>query len=270
MTTFSVPNGRARLSVEVSGSGPVDVLLLHAGVTDHRSWAPLRAVLADRGRVIGFDARGFGDTTYEYEPGWSPVTDAVAVLDAVGAGRAVVVGASMGGATALDLTLAHPERVAALVLVGAAVSGAPAPGSLDAATAALDEAGDAALARGDRVELNRVEAALWLDGPGRPGRVGEAVRALFLDMNARALAAADPGEQNASAPAWDRLEEIGVPTLVLVGEHDLEHVRRNARHLARAVPGAELVELPGVAHLPHLEGDEATLHAIARAVDARS
>jgi 3-oxoadipate enol-lactonase len=69
--------------------------------------------------------------------------------------------------------------------------------------------------------------------------------------------------------SWpDRLGEIGVPTMLLVGEHDLLEIREGCAHAAREIPGARLVELPGVAHLPHLEKDERTLAEIAAFVDA--
>lgn len=260
------PHGSARLATEIAGSGPPDVLLLHAGVTDQRSWRPLVDRLADDARCVSFDRRGYGRTEYEPEDGWSPVGDAVAVLDVAGVDRAVVVGASMGGGTAIDLALAHPERVSALVLIGSAVSGAPAPTDLDDEVRTLDQAGDAAVERNDLDELNRIEATLWLDGPARPGRVTGAARELFLEMNGRALAAVEPGEPADPEPAWDRLGDIAVPTLVLVGEHDLRHVRENARRVVDQLPAARLVELPGVAHLPHLEGDAQTMAEITRFV----
>ncbi|HEU0042341.1 MAG TPA: alpha/beta fold hydrolase, partial [Jiangellaceae bacterium] len=120
-------SGRAVLAYDVIGEPRADaepVLLVHAGVTDRRSWGPLTDRLALTRQVIRFDMRGFGETTYEPEP-WSRVDDAVAVLDAAGAARAAVVGASMGGSAAIDLTLAHPDRVERLVLIAPAVSGAP-------------------------------------------------------------------------------------------------------------------------------------------------
>ncbi|WP_310963295.1 alpha/beta fold hydrolase [Nocardioides terrisoli] len=264
-----VNHGRARLAAREHGSGQPDVLLVHAGVTDQRSWSHLIGRLSTHARCLTFDARGFGRTEYEPEEGWSPVDDALAVLDGFGSARAVVVGASMGGRTALDLTLSRPDRVSGLVLIGAAISGAPAPTDLDDAARALDEAGDAALERGDLDEVNRIEAHLWLDGPLQAeGRVEGEARRLFLEMNAAALAAADPGGQADPPAAWDRLDEVGVPTLVLVGEHDLRHVRANARRVAESVRAARLIELDGVAHLPHLEGDQQTLAAIDEFVSA--
>lgn len=255
-------SGRARIAYEVTGSGP-DVLLIHAGVNDRRSWHHVLDRLRATHRCITYDARGYGDTTYAPEPGWSPVADACAVLDDAGAGRAIVVACSMGGQTAIDLALARPDRVAGLVLIGSAVRGAPYP-EIDGPAARLDARIEAARANGDLETVNELEAWLWLDGPTAPqGRVAGAARRLFLEMNARALRAPDRGEQAELPPAWPRLGEIAVPTLVLVGRLDVEELHVVDARLAELVPGARLVWLDGVAHVPHLEGDEATLEHVA-------
>jgi pimeloyl-ACP methyl ester carboxylesterase len=256
---MEITSGNAVLAAESSGTGP-DVLLVHAGVTDQRSWQHVVDALPDR-RCLTYDARGYGRTTYTRQDGWSPVDDAVSVLRAYDAGPAVVVACSMGGRTALDLTLAHPGLVRALVLIGPAISGAP-EASYEPEVLALDDEWEAAEKSGDLDEVNRLEARVWLDGPTAPeGRVTGGARELFLEMNRRALEAEEPGDQQEGS-AWDRLGEIGVPTLVLVGEHDLRYIKENCAHLAATVPGARLVELPGVAHVPHLEADERTLAEI--------
>ncbi|MFB7844886.1 alpha/beta fold hydrolase [Microbacterium sp. NPDC056052] len=260
-TTIAVPG--ARLAVEESGpSDAVSALLIHAGVTDRRSWSGLTEVLDPTIRSIRYDARGYGATVTEEHDGWSPVADARAVLDAAALDTAIVIGCSMGGRTAIDLALVSPQRVRALVLIAPAISGAPAP-VLDEITTELDRRGDEALDRGDLATVNRIEAELWLDGPGRTGRVGDGPRRLFLAMNGDALAAGTPGTKAQDAVAWDRLGEIRVPTLVLVGSLDLSHVRAAARHAAATIPGAEFVELEDAAHLPHVEGHAAALSAIA-------
>lgn len=257
---MEITSGSAVLAAESWGTGP-DVLLVHAGVTDQRGWRHVIDVLPDH-RCLTYDARGYGRTTYAPEDGWSGVDDAVAVLDAYDVGRAVVVGASMGGKTSIDLTLVHPERVRALVLIGPAISGAPDP-TYEPAVLAMDDEAEAAEAAGDQDAINRLEARLWLDGPAAPeGRVGGEARALFLEMNGQALAAEDPGDARSDARAWDRLGEIAVPTLLLVGEHDLRYIRENCAQAARTIPDSRMVDLPGVAHLPHLENDERTLAEI--------
>jgi pimeloyl-ACP methyl ester carboxylesterase len=264
---MEITSGSAVLAVEEHGSGAPGVLLVHAGVTDQRSWRHVVDALPDH-RCVTYDARGYGRTTYQKQDGWSPVDDAVAVLRAYDGAPAVVVGSSMGGRTAIDLTLTHPELVAALVLVGPAITAAPDP-TYEPEVLALDDAWEAAEEAGDQEAVNRIEARVWLDGPTAPeGRVTGAPRELFLEMNRRALAAEDPGQQRGDVAAWDRLAEISVPTLLLVGEHDLRYIRENCAHAARSIPGARLVELPGVAHVPHLENDGRTIAEITAFIDA--
>ncbi len=265
-----VTSGRARLAYESTGvEGGADVLLIHAGVNDRRSWHHVVERLAPRHRCVAFDTRGYGVTTYEREDGWSPVTDALAVLDAAGLERPVVIACSMGGQAAIDLALAHPDRVGGLVLIGAAVRGAPYPEVDEGPTAELNARVEAADAAGDLDEVGRLEAWVWLDGPGaEEGRVGGPARELFLDMNDRALRAPDPGDQAELPAAWPRLGEIAAPTLVMIGRLDVEDVQAIDEQAAQIIPGARLRFLDGVAHVPHLEGDRATLDEIAAFVDA--
>jgi pimeloyl-ACP methyl ester carboxylesterase len=263
-------SGRAQLAYDRTGvDGGADVLLMHAGVNDRRSWHHVVERLSPRHRCVAFDMRGFGETTYEREDGWSPVTDALAVLDAAGVEQAVVIACSMGGEPAMELALAHHARVAGLALIGAAIRGAPYPDLDEGPTAELNARIEAAEAAGDVDEVGRLEAWMWLDGPSaEEGRVGGSARELFLDMNGRALRAEDPGEQAEISPAWPRLGEITAPTLVMIGRLDAEDVRAIDERAAGIIPRAQLSFLDGVAHLPHLEGDPATLDQIAAFVDA--
>ncbi len=259
-------SGKARIAYDVAGEANAghDVLLIHAGVTDRRSWASLIEHLAPHQRCVSYDGRGYGETAYEREDGWAPVDDALAVMAAVGLSRPTIIGSSMGGRTAVDLALAHPERVAGLVLIAPAVRGTPDL-ELDPAgpLAAFDAAMTAADARGDVDELIRLDAHVWLDGPTAPeGRVGGEIRSLFLEMDRRAELSPDPGEEADVPSAWDRLHEIAVPTLVLTGALDTEPLRIRGPQLAQLIPDAEFRWLEGVAHLPHLEKDETTFVAI--------
>jgi pimeloyl-ACP methyl ester carboxylesterase len=250
-------SGKASLAYDVQGDddSDVDILLLHAGVTDRRSWRPLIDALGSGRRFVSYDARGYGETTYQPED-YHQHDDALAVLDAVGLASAMVIGASMGGKAAINLALTHPERVEALILIGPAIAGAPAVEEDPEPIERLDRRMQAAEDSGDLAELNRLEAHLWLDGPMvAEGRVGGDVRELFLEMNGRALAAEDPGDPPTALDAWSRLEELDLPVLVLVGDLDVPDILNNCQAIAERVPGARLVMLDGVAHLPHLEGD---------------
>jgi pimeloyl-ACP methyl ester carboxylesterase len=264
LVAMVVSSGNAQLAWECVGAAiGVDVLLIHAGVADRRSWNHVIDRLRPRHRCVAYDQRGYGETTYQPEDNWSPVDDALAVLDRAGCDRACVVAASMGGQVAIDLVLAHPERVAGLVLIGSGVSGAP-PEEPEADAARLIKEIESAEAAGDLEQVNRLEAWLWLDGPSAPeGRVSGPARELFLAMNGRALRADDPGPRTDQKPAWTRLDEIAAPAVVMVGELDLMRLQRISDTVAATLPDARAVRLPGVAHLPHLERDPATLNEIA-------
>lgn len=256
-----VRSGHARLAVREWGEGP-PLLALHAGVADGRVWETCaQAWAADGWHVIAPDRRGFGDSTGDAEL-FSHVDDLIAVMDDLRIDRAVLVGNSQGGRVAIETTLHHRDRVAALVLVAPAVSGMPwTEDDLHPDELALEEAAEAAAEARDVAEANRLEARLWLDGPLQPeGRVGGDARDLFLQMNGRALAAPDVGAPTWDDTAWDRLGEIAVPTTVVVG--DLDEAPHLFVRVAEAIPHARMVRLPRSAHLPMLDDPRTFVAAI--------
>jgi pimeloyl-ACP methyl ester carboxylesterase len=250
--TMASPSGPAGLSAYVRGAGR-PVVFLHAGVADSRMWRAQLEAIGRTHRAIAYDRRGFGATPPADAP-YSEIGDLLSVLDEFAPGRAAIaVGCSMGGQVAIDTVLAAPDRICGLVLVAPALSGAPAMG-YPAAAAASIAALEAAEAAHDLDRINELEARLWLDGPlAPPGRVGGALRQLFLDMNAIALKAPQPENTHETAPAYGRLGEIAVPTLVIWGDLDFPDIQARCRHLAAEIPGAQAKILPGAAHLPSLE-----------------
>lgn len=247
-----IHSGRAQLRCDIAGAGP-PLVFLHAGVADRRSWSAIMSELADTHRSVAYDRRGFGETTCEPEP-FAHVDDLLAVVNALGTERVSLVGNSQGGRIAIDFALAYPERVRAMVLVAPALSGEPEPTSLPDAIARLDAAIEAASAAGDVDRVNHLEAHVWLDGPQSPeGRVGGAARALFLDMNHRALTAHSPGDERPPPSAIDRLGELAMPIHVIVGELDLELMHSLSRRIAERVQHGTHITLEGCAHLPQLE-----------------
>jgi pimeloyl-ACP methyl ester carboxylesterase len=241
------------LAHDVAGAGP-DVLLIHNGLCDRRMWDRQMRSFADSYRVIRCDLPGYGDMP-EPEGPFSCAEDVLALLDELAVGRAALVGNSLGGRVALDVCLAAPERVSALVLV------APGRGGWDWSETARDswrrqeeaaEAGDLDLA----VELS---LQLWLDGPLRPaGAVGGDVRAGVAAMQRRALenelaatSPAGPERRPEGSPA-----DVRVPTLVLVGDLDLPDLAAIAESYEREIPGARRIVMHGAAHVPSLEQPE--------------
>lgn len=249
--------GQARLYVQRAGAGEA-VVFLHAGIADTRMWEPQWMPLRAGYEVIRFDRRGFGRTTSAPVP-HAPEDDLRALLDALGVEAAHLVGCSMGSRTALDFTLAHPERVLSLTMVAPGIQGFDPGLSPTPAEVALVADLDAAVAAGDTEAINRLEIRYWVDGLDRPeGAAGAEVIALALDMNRRALALeASKGEGLPPArPAAGRLAEVRAPTLVVVGDADSPDTRAAAEALLAGINGARLLPIPNAGHLPNLERPE--------------
>lgn len=231
------------------------MVLLHAGVADRRSWTETMTRLESEYRLVAYDRRQFGDTEYLPE-NFSHTDDLDAVVSHVDAGQVALIGNSQGGRIAIDYALANPEQVSALILVGTAISGAPIVDdhSINPAVLAMDAASEEAFEQGDLTETNRLEAHLWLDGPlATEGRVSGKQRALFLDMNGRALAAASPGDEIEPPSAYERLSELTMPTLTIVGDQDMSLMLDRAEQVVERVDGAQLEVMEGTAHIPQLE-----------------
>jgi pimeloyl-ACP methyl ester carboxylesterase len=252
--SFRLDRPGGQLACEVwPGTGPT-VVLLHSGIGDRRSWESTAPRLAPGCRVVTYDRRGSGESPPP-TAGFTHLDDLAAVLDVTGPGPVWLVGSSMGGGLALDAALSWPERLAGLVLIAPAVSGAPDPGDLGPDAGRLGALIDTAYGAGDLDEVNRLETWFWLDGPSSPeGRVSGPARSLLQKMNALILAqAADEDAGGAGLDAWSRAGGIALPTVVCWGPLDLPHIVARSAELARRIPGATGQELPGTAHLPYLE-----------------
>src|SRR3954451_23551735 len=249
-----------------TGEGP-PLVLLHAGIAHRRSWQSTRALLAPL-HVVAYDQRGFGESP-SAAVGFRHTDDLRRVLDAVSPGGPAYLGrSSMGGKVALDLALQEPERVAGLVLIAPAVSGAPAVEEVDADTQRLGGLLEAAMDEGDLDEVNRLEMWLWLDGPPSPeGRVGGEARALAVAMNAELLRRGESENAGGSEiDAWAALEDVQPPTTVACGDLDLPFFVDRCRELAKRIPRARYVDLQGTAHLPYLEDPQRVADVVTQAV----
>jgi pimeloyl-ACP methyl ester carboxylesterase len=252
ISEYQIVSGRASLAVDVAGVGD-PIVFLHAGVCDRRMWREQVTVLGAQYKAIAYDRRGFGETLFEAED-YSAIRDLMGVIDAVADGApAILVGCSQGGRIALDAALSHPSRVRALVLIAPSVFGAPTPvypPEIEVLLARLNEAEES----GDIDRANAIEAHLWLDGPlAAEGRVSGRARELFLDMNGMALRAPPSGTNRDAVPAFQRLGEIAVPTLVIQGDLDFPHIQERSRYIAATMPNASYRDIAGAAHVPSVE-----------------
>ena len=107
---------------------------------------------------------------------------------------------------------------------------------------------------GDLDRVNAMKARLFLDGPLAPeGRVKGQARRLFLDMHADILRSPPAGPTLDAAPAFDRLGDISVPSLVICGDLEFPHIQERCRHMASTMPESSYHPLTGTAHLPSLD-----------------
>lgn len=235
---------------QVAGEG-YPLVLLHAGICDSRMWDDQWSTFAQRYRVVRFDMRGFGRSSAGALP-FTPHEDVRGLLQFLGIRKTYLLGASMGGQVALDFTLAQPEMVDALILVGSALTDRKPSDALLQSWAQIGEA----LQSGDTATANEIELGLWVDGPRRSrDQVSHAVRSRVREMNAVKFAKRQPTAQPHSLepPAAQRLAEIQVPTLVIAGDQDHPEILDSARRLTDDVPGAQYIVMAGAAHLPSME-----------------
>lgn len=251
-TGYADVNG-AKLYYEVAGEGH-PLVFLHAGIANLHMWDDQFSAFANRYRVVRYDHRGFGQSRAPAGPA-SIAGDVYGMFKFLNIEKAYLVGCSMGGGAALDFTLAHPEMVDGLALVGPGVSGAP--DFDDGLKETWDEIRAAAKA-GDYEKANELEIRIWVDGAGRtPDQVDPVYRAKASAMN-RALYDHD-AEMNAiqwqpaEPPAFPRLEEVTAPTLVIVGDRDARDIQQIVDALATRIPGAKKVVMRNTAHLPSME-----------------
>lgn len=254
--TFADVRG-ARLYYELEGGGP-GAVLIHEGITDSGMWDDQFGVLPDRYRALRYDVRGYGRSSIPGGP-YSLVDDLRELIDQVSIERAVLVGASMGGRIAIDFALTSPERVVGLVLVGPGLSGYEWSDAVKAAGEEEEEA----LEQGDLERAVEVNLRTWVDGPKRgPDEVDPVVRRRVHEMQLQAFRVQVPAYESDPAPgpgdaldppAVERLQEIRVPTLVVVGGGDQPDILEICDRLEAGIDGARKVVIPVAAHVPNME-----------------
>jgi pimeloyl-ACP methyl ester carboxylesterase len=222
-------------------SGAMPLLLSHGYGATSDMFAPNVPALAAHRMVVTWDLRGHGtsqspsdESCYSAE---HALADMAAILDELGLERAVLGGHSLGGFLSLDFTLAHPERVAGLVLIGTG------PGFRN------DEARNAwnqrALATADRI------AERGIAGLGSSTELhGDAHK----DINGLILAARGTLTQR-DAHVINGLPSIAVPALIVVGAED-KHFLGAADYMAAKIAGARKVVIAGAGHAPNIDDPE--------------
>jgi 3-oxoadipate enol-lactonase len=257
--TSRTPGGIAYDRAGPQGDRPV--VFIHAGVADRRMWDPLWPAAITEYDAVRLDLRGFGESAARPRGALFPVDDVLHTLEELDIQRCHLIGASLGAGVAVEVTLTRPNLVESLLL------SAPGGSLIPEVTPDLRtfiKAERSALARGDLDAAVEANLTWWVDGPQRDaGAVETMVRDLVRQMQRRAFEVTagwdDVEERELEPPALERLAEIRIPTLVLVGALDLQAIHDAARCVANGIAGARRIDWPDVAHLPSMERPDAFL-----------
>jgi pimeloyl-ACP methyl ester carboxylesterase/class 3 adenylate cyclase len=266
--TRYVKSGDVHIAYQVVGSGPLDLVFVPGFVSNiEANWTNAARAgffrrLASFSRLILFDKRGTGmsDRSSQIFSLEQRMADVLAVMDAAGVQRAALMGVSEGGPMSVLFAASHPQRTAALVLCGSYAKRAWAP---DYPFGWKDDKWDAVLGGMERSWGTRrgVDLAMWAPSIADDERLAEGAAAYFR-------AAASPGaalavmRMNREIDVRGVLPSVRVPTLIVHRTQERVIDVENARYMARRIPGAKLVELDGIDHMPWIGDSEAIVQEV--------
>lgn len=244
--------GQSEIYYEVAGAGEPTVILIHGGLLDCTMWDAQFGLLSKTHRVLRYDASAHGKSTLPPDVYWDHM-DLRELMNTLEIDRAVLVGLSLGGRIAVDMALEEPERVEAIIAVSSGLSGYRFESEF------YLEHRDAMIQAWRAGEFDTVVESFqrcWTDGPHRaPEEVDPEVREAVRAMARNGLEHAMEGRL-IDPPAIQRLDELDLPMLVVVGELDMPGIHEIAELIVAANPNAELIEIPGVAHMVNMEAPD--------------
>ncbi|MGH3564916.1 MAG: alpha/beta fold hydrolase [Pseudonocardia sp.] len=253
------------LAYDDVGDGP-PVVFLHDGTLDRRVWDYQLLALPGY-RVLNLDARGHGESSTPAVP-YLRGDDVIALLDHLELPSAFLIGQAMGGTTALDTALDHPDRVRGMVVSGCGTSQQYWQSPF---LVGLLKRQMFAAARRDTEGYIEAFLRMWVDGPTRePHDVEPSVRERCREMamnTAVRHARPDPVLPGRAADSWARLPGVGAPLLAVVGELDCTDVREMIERVVSAVPDAKLDVVAGAGHMVNMEQPERFTGAVRQFLD---
>jgi 3-oxoadipate enol-lactonase len=244
--------GAPRITIDHLGSGPL-VLMMHGIGGNRTNWHDQLAAFGEKFRATAWDARGYGASDdYDGPLDFSDFShDLLRALDHFKVAKAHLVGLSMGGLIAFDFYATHPERVATLTICD----------SMPGMTGLSDEA---------RREFIRIRQEPLLHGK-EPRDIAPAVAKTLVGKSARpgsferlvaSMSALHKDSYLKTIEATTNyartlvLENIQVPTHIVVGDEDALTPPSLSRAMAARIPGARLTIIEGAGHLSNIEQPE--------------
>jgi pimeloyl-ACP methyl ester carboxylesterase len=243
----------AEIVYEIRGNGP-PVVLLHPFPCHREFWNPIAPALSSRYRLIAPDLRGHGDSELGEGPALMAkhAQDVASVMDAAGAGKAVLVGCSIGGYVLFEFWRRFRPRVSALVICNSR----PQPDSTEARANRLKVASEV-------LELG-AEQFFQTMIPKLMGRTTLSTRPDLVDGAHRMMQKMSPIDislvQRGMAERPDSvgdLKTISVPTLIVTGEEDILSTLADGELMRQSIAGSQLKVIPKAGHYAPWEQPEA-------------
>ena len=237
-----------KLYYEIDGQGDETIVLIHDGLVHNEIWDYQFSAFAENFRVVRYDRRGYGHSP-KPEKNYSNIEDLYQVFTSLKIDKAILIGMSAGGGLAIDFTLEHPDKVSSLIVVGAVVSGfsysnhlLTRGGRLTPADYANPEKLLEYLVKEDPYEIapqnKDIKEKLWNLMKEYPQNI---------DFSKNQL------EDQPKRPAIGILNEIRIPTFIVIGEFDIPDVFVHAGAIEAGISGAQKVIIQNAGHLVPLE-----------------
>ena len=236
-----------KIHYEVYGDGP-PLILTHGYSSTSAMWEGQIEALSKHHKLVLWDMRGHGKSDYPADPdAYSEaltIGDIAALLDQIGARRAIVGGLSLGGYMSLAFYRTHPERVAALLIIDTG------PGfKKDEARTAWNKRAHETAERFERDGLSVLKSL-------------SRERSSVTHRDARGLALAARGMlTQRDASVMEVLPEIAVPSLIVVGADDTPFLAASD-YMAAKIPGAKKVVIPSAGHAVNIDQPQAFIDAV--------
>ena len=235
-----------RIFFEAAGEGPA-VVMIHDGLLHRETWNAQFDEFAANHRMIRWDTRGYGRSD-KPTVAFRHLDDVYALMKALAVERASLVGCSSGSLTAIEFAVEHPDMVSSLVLVGPIVSGF-------GFSEHFRTRGDRGMPDGDAPADQRIEywtaTDPWAMAPESTA-ARKSMKTLMVE-NPQNLTGSGSFARWPGFSSLGRLPEIGVPTLIVVGESDMPDVHAHAGVNQAGIEGSTRVVLTNSGHLAHFE-----------------
>lgn len=256
--TGYVENNGTKLYYEMKGAGH-PIVLIHGGYLDRRMWDEQFTVLAERYQVVRYDIRGFGRSDLP-AVAYSDREDLYALLQALNIKQTYLLALSLGGIIAVEFTLEHPEMVDALILEGTPIPGYPlelacTPQQLQELKQRWTPFAQATREKNTASMVDFLMADPTLMPSPQYPVARQHVRQMLTEYSFAWVLNPAP-KQELVPPAYERLTDIHIPTLLIVGSEDHFQLHDSADRLQQAIIGSKLIKIAETHHMPNIEKPE--------------